>query len=87
MALPPLRTVYPLFSKSDSKSDSNESQCESVDFIERTHLKSKKTTIGSTQLHYHHYQQSVHYFPKSDSKSDLNESQGESVYFIEKKIT
>ena len=60
MALPPLPTVYTLFSKSDSKSDSNESQCESVNFIEKTHLKSKKTTNGSTQWHYHHYQQSVH---------------------------
>ena len=49
MALPPLPTIYTLFSKRDSKSDSNESQCESVNLIEKTHLKSKKTTTGSTQ--------------------------------------
>ena len=64
MALPPLPTVCPLFSKSDSKSDSNESQCESVYFIEKTHLKSKKTATESTQWHKYNYQQSAHYFQK-----------------------
>ena len=58
MALPPLPTVCSLLSKNvsksdlnesksdlnESKSDLNESQCESVYFIEKTHLKSKKTS-------------------------------------------
>ena len=87
MTLPPQPTVYTLLSESDSKSDSNESQCESVHFIEKTHLNRKKKTTESTQWHYHHCQQSIRLYTlhsESDSKSESNESQSESVNFIEK---
>ena len=48
------QSKHTLLSKSDSKSNSNESKCVSFHFIEKTHLKSKKTTTKSTQWHYHH---------------------------------